>query len=206
MCGRLNIYDPELIMDILLGIDFPAYPHQEPRYNVCPQESVPVLSADKQFSNLEWGIQFHWGRHPNTRVDTVKKRTNLQRLLTANRCLVPVNRFYEWPDAKTRPKYKTIKTRFCIHSQSDVLLLGGFVNDQQFNILTTGPTPAINEFHHHSPVIIQPEQAYAWLASDIDDLYPLMQPTQTPLTIYECDPYVNNGRNKGPRCMAPLSV
>ncbi len=209
MCGRLNIYDPDLISEILLEMSLPAYPDHSPRYNVCPQESLPVLTPNKSFQNMEWGIEFGNFRHPNTRVSTLQRRPDLKQLLAQNRCLIPANRFYEWPDAKARPKYAGIKTRFCIHPENDFILFGGFFkpvdeNHAQFNILTTGPTPAINDFHHRSPVMIPAQHAHHWLDQDLDTLFQYMQPSSDPLTIYECDPYVNNGRNKGAQAMAPL--
>lgn len=158
---------------------------------------------------MRWSIEFGKFRHPNTKVETIARRKDLQRLLITSRCIIPVNRFYEWPDPKVRPKYAGVKTRFCIHTPSDVMLLGGIhrTNDNgeaQVNILTTDPNDTINDFHHRMPVIISPAHIITWLDTDrLDDLYSLARPYTDPLIIYECDAYVDNGRHQGPQCMAP---
>lgn len=160
----------------------------------------------------QWGIEFGKFRHPNSKAATIKIKPHLQCLIENQRCIIPVNRFYEWPDPKVRPKCEGVKTRFCIHTKDDVLLLAGIYKRNaekqitQFNIITTDPTPAINDFHHRSPVIIDKSQARNWLESgDIEEIYSLMEPTTQELIIYECDEYVNNARHGGSKCMLPSS-
>ena len=120
---------------------------------------------------------------------------------------MPVNRFYEWPDPKVRPKYQGIKTRFCIHTPDDAMFMGGIykINPDgvmQFNILTTEPNAAINDFHHRMPVIVDKNDAKTWLTSENQhELYELIGPYEKELIIYECNAYVYNGRHDGPLCM-----
>lgn len=40
-------------------------------------------------------------------------------------------------------------------------------------------------------------------SKDIDELYRMTGPYQGDLIIYECNSYVDNGRNEGRRCMEP---
>lgn len=211
MCGRLNIYDPERIDVYLQELDLPGYPARPPQYNVPPQSLLPIITTPITRLEAQWGIEFGRFRHPNSKAATIKLKPHLQELLMHGRCIVPVNRFYEWPDPKARPAYQGIKTRFCIHTADDVLLLAGIYKRHpekqlyQFNVITTDPTPAINEFHHRMPVILDPAQAHAWLESDDKQvLYDFMTPSQQDLIIYACDPWVDNARHEGPQCMAPL--
>ena len=213
MCGRLNIYDPERIDQFLLELELPGYPARPPQYNVPPQTLLPIITTPITRLEGQWGIEFGKFRHPNSKAATIKAKPHLQQLFKQQRCIVPANRFYEWPDPKARPDYQGIKTRFCIHNHDDVLLLGGIYkrNEEkqlyQFNIITTDPSPAINKFHHRMPVIIEPAQARNWLESDDnEELYDLMTPSQQELIIYECDPWVDNARHEGPECMAPLQT
>lgn len=208
MCGRLNIYDSERIDAYLQALGLPGYPHSPPQYNVAPQAILPFLASPVTRLSGQWGIEFGKFRHPNSKASTIRVKPHLQHLLTHNRCIVPANRFYEWPDPKARPKYQGIKTRFCIHTEDDVLLLAGIYKRNpdkqlyQFNIITTEPSAAINDFHHRMPVILAPEQAHAWLTSDDkEELYALMAPTTLPLVIYECDATVDNARNNEAQCM-----
>ena len=210
MCGRLNLHDSLIVQLIMDKIGLPLFPNRPPRFNITPMSNLNVVFNQDDVLEMQWSIEFAKFRHPNTKVDTLKRRKDLQRLLMDNRCLVPVNRFYEWPDPKVRPKYQGIKTRFCIHTPDDVLFLGGFykVNQNgvmQFNILTTEPTSAINDFHHRSPVIVGKEDTKTWLNSDNQmELYEMMEPYDQELVIYECNSYVDNGRHDGPKCMEPI--
>lgn len=89
------------------------------------------------------------------------------------------------------------------------MFLGGIykINEDgvmQFNILTTDPNDAINDFHHRMPVIVPFDRIQPWLRSnDIDEVYDIATPYQEELVIYECDGYVDSGRHDGPKCMAP---
>ena len=90
------------------------------------------------------------------------------------------------------------------------MFLGGIykVNQDgvmQFNVLTTEPNAAINDFHHRMPVIVDKEDTKAWLNSDNQmELYDMMGPYDKELIIYECDAYVDNGRHEGLKCMEPI--
>jgi len=211
MCGRLNIYDPEKIDIFLQELALPGYTARPPQYNVAPQSLLPIITTPITRQEAQWGIEFGKFRHPNSKAATIKSKPHLQDLLMHRRCIVPANRFYEWPDPKARPAYQGIKTRFCIHTPDDVLLLAGIYKRNpekqlyQFNVITTDPSPAINKFHHRMPVILEPAMARTWLESDDrQTLYALMAPSQQELIIYECDPWVDNARHEGPQCMAPL--
>ena len=164
MCGRLNLYDSALINAVMASLALPEFPDKVPRYNIPPTSTLTIIMSPHELAEMEWSIEFGKFRHPNTKVDTLKRKPHLTKLLLEQSILCPVNRFYEWPDPKIRPKYQGIKTRFCIRPPADVLFLAGIYKISpdgvsQFNILTTDPTPAINDFHHRSPVIIAPMDA-----------------------------------------------
>jgi len=211
MCGRLNVTDSPAVQIVMDIIGMPLYPKRPPRFNVAPSTVLPVLSGN-EFIDMEWGIQFGKFKHPNTRTDTIKQKPYFQKLLKENRVIVPANGFYEWPDKKARPKYKNIKTRFYIHTPENAMLFGGIYRIStdgvmQFNIITTEPNEEINDFHHRMPVIIPPAKATQWQAAkDVEELYDLLVPYTDPLTIYECDPYVDNARHEGPQCVEPLKA
>lgn len=207
MCGRLNVHDSTAIQRLMSGLGLPAFPSRPPRYNITPTSPVDVVLAMDDVAEMEWSIEFRNFRHPNTKVETARRRPDLRRLLRDHRCLVPVNRFYEWPDPAARPRWRGIKTRFCIHAPEDVMLLGGIwrINPHgvmQFNILTTDPNESIGDFHHRMPVMVPPDDVQTWMQSrDLEEVHAMCRPYGRELVIYECDPYVDSGRNDGPRCM-----
>lgn len=116
MCGRLNVHDNEGVQRLMEELGLPLYPQHPPRYNITPTSTLDVVFDQADIAEMVWSIEFGKFRHPNTKVETIKRKPHLQRLLMHHRCLVPVNRFYEWPDPKVRPKYAGVKTRFCIHT------------------------------------------------------------------------------------------
>jgi len=187
----------------------PLFPTREARYNICPTERLDVFTQQGIIEQQTWSIEFGKFRHPNTKVSTLKRRKDLQNMLMEQRCVVPLNRFFEWPDAKERPKYKGVKTRFCISNKDDVIFLAGISKNKgdetQFNILTTEPPPIIDDFHHRSPVWLRENEVIPFLESNsLESLYTYLTPYTGEIEIYECDPYVNSGRNEGPQCMKQL--
>ena len=210
MCGRLNLHNSPLILRMLSSLGIDLFPERPPRYNIAPTSMLDVVVSAHDLRAMQWSIEFGKFRHPNTKVETIHRKPHLEKLLLAQRCIVPVNRFYEWPDPKVRPQWMGIKTRFCIHTPDDVLFLGGIYKRNeagvdQVNILTTDPTEAISEFHHRMPVIVAPRNVGEWLNTDaVNDLYALAAPYRDELIIYPCDSYVDNARHQGPQCMAAL--
>ena len=209
MCGRLNIHDSRGIQELMEDLGLPIFPGRSPRYNITPTSDLDVLTLHGM-SVMQWGIEFGKFRHPNSKSDTIQRKPHLQNMLRDQRCIVPVNRFYEWPDPKIRPKYQGVKTRFCIHTPEDVMFLAGIYRIQpsgvmQCNIITTDPNSIIADFHHRMPVIIAPTEVNTWLqATQLSNLYAMMVPYNPALIVYECNAYVDNGRNVGPQCMAEM--
>lgn len=192
-------------------LGLPLYPSQAPRFNITPTSELQVLTGDSVLP-MEWGIEFGKFRHPNTRAESVETKPYLQKLLMKQRCIVPVNRFYEWPDAKYKPEYKGIKTRFCIHTPDNVMFLGALYKLSrdgvlQVNIITTASSKKIAEFHRRMPLIIPPEKVKSWFqGGTLAEIFELVTPYDGELVIYPCSGYVDNGRNEGPRCMESIDA
>jgi len=211
MCGRVNVSDFPAIQKMMAGLGMPLYPELAPRFNISPGSLLPVLVNDA-FESMQWGIHFGNFSHPNSRIDTVKSKPHLQKLFNNQRCIIPVNGFYEWPNLKLHPEYKANKTRFHIKTPDDVMFLGGIYSSKttetgqqhrEFNVLTTTPVPDIQKFHHRMPVLLEPHNVAAWLSSnDMATMYALTEPYQEKLSIIEVDGYVDNARNEGDRCLS----
>lgn len=206
MCGRVNVSDFPPLQRLMEYLGMPIYPSRPQRYNITPGSNLDVLNNNK-FSFMEWSIGFNRFKHPNTRIETIGKKRNLQNILLSQRCIIPINRYYEWPNIIRKEKYG--KTRYCIHTSEGVMLLGGIYikrgKNKQFNILTTKSNKQISEFHHRMPVIIRPEDFKSWMSStDLNTMYELSSSYDGELIIYECSEYVDNGRNEGAKCIDPI--
>jgi len=210
MCGRANLHDSYIVQLIMERAGLPSFPAREPRHNICPTEPLDVITMENKVEQQAWSIEFGKFRHPNTKVSTLKRRKDLQKMLMESRCVVPLNSFYEWPDPKERPEYAGISTRFNISTPDNVIFLAGISKNKddglkQFNILTTEPNETINHFHHRMPVWLDADQVNDFMKSDsLETLYEYLVPYKGKMKIYECDPYVNNGKHEGPKCMEQL--
>ena len=207
MCVRLNISDNSYIQALIKDLGMPVLPEFEPRWNVAPGTLINVITQ-KQTTKVRWGIAFNGFSHPNSRASTIIKRPELKDWLARYKCLVPVNGFYEWPDAKLHTQWRGHDTRFHISTPQGAMFLAAFAKPTntgwQANIITTSPTAEIAKFHHRSPVILNPSQAIEWLQhSDSQALLDMCQPYNEVLKLYECSSFVDNARHEGDQCVAP---
>ena len=207
MCGRLNVSDNPCIQALVKDLDIPSLPEFEPRWNLAPGTLINVITQ-KKTTQVHWGIDFNGFSHPNSRASTIIKRPELRDYLVRYKCLVPVNGFYEWPDTKLYPQWRGRDTRFHVSTPQGAMFLAAFAKPTntgwQANIITTSPTLEIAEFHHRSPVILDPSQAIEWLKlSNSKALLELCLPYTGELKLYACSSFVDNPRHEGDQCVAP---
>ena len=207
MCGRLNVSENPSIQALIKDLGMPVLPEFEPRWNVAPGTLINVITQ-KQTTKVRWGIDFNGFSHPNSRTSTIIKRPELRGWLARYKCLVPVNGFYEWPNTKLYHQWRGRDTRFHISTRQSAMFLAAFAKPTdagwQANIITTGPTVEMAEFHHRSPVILDPSQAKQWLKlSDSQALLDMCQPYTGALKMYECSSFVDNAKHEGEQCVAP---
>ncbi|MEC3996884.1 SOS response-associated peptidase [Actinacidiphila sp. DG2A-62] len=85
-----------------------------PDWNVAPTKEVPVVldrpvrdsgspEPVRQLRMLRWGLVPSWEKSPegaarliNARAETVHEKPSFRRALTARRCLIPADGYYEW--------------------------------------------------------------------------------------------------------------
>ena len=107
MCGRFA-FQGQHWPDIVADID---KPHFEPNYNICPQDSVPVIHLDAgntAVTSMRWGLRPSWNKEStmepiNARIETVDSKPMFRDAYHHRRCLVPADGWYEW---KTTPRGK----------------------------------------------------------------------------------------------------
>src|SRR5438876_1732970 len=107
MCGRYSIAVEPALLEERFGAHFgPASSDlMRPRYNAAPSQMLPViLNADPgHIIFSRWGIAPVWMSRVakkdgliNVRFETLRDRTTFHADLSARRCLVPADGFYEW--------------------------------------------------------------------------------------------------------------
>lgn len=77
-----------------------------------------------------------------------------------------------------------------------------------FSILTTAANEFVSQVHDRMPVAIGDNALGQWLAHDtpLDDLHQFLAPyPANQMTAEEVSKYVNNVKNRGEQCLAPLN-
>lgn len=224
MCGRFSQAQiAELDRELFKLLRIPA---AEPRYNVAPTQDAAVVrarpgAAERSLDFLRWGLIPHWAkdftignRMINARAETVDRKPAFEVPFRRQRCLVPVDGFYEWK------KLGRIKQPYFIrlHDRRPFALAGlwdrwsdaGHEPIESFTILTTNPNALVEPIHNRMPVILSPTHYDTWLdpaVSDAARLRPLLQPFPAEaLTAYPVSRHVNSPANEGPECVTPIEV
>ena len=227
MCGR---FTSSTQLSFLLE-RFRAEPSDDveehrPSWNVAPASDILVVVAGndgaRQLRELRWGLVPRWAKDPkagnrmiNMRAETVREKPTWQRTLARNRCIIPIDGFYEWQDQgkgrRKQPFYITAR-------DEQPLALAGLWStwrdpdgDDELwtcTILTTSANKLMRSVHHRMPVILPPESWDAWLDPenrDVEQLAALLQPApEDLLMLWPVDQAVGNIRNNRPELLRPL--
>ena len=231
MCGRINLktpapawaqlFLPRLVTSTLTTGD--AVHDLPPRYNIAPTESIAAVIAQNDgwsASTFRWGLVPSWAdelaignRMINARSETAHEKPSFKRALARRRCLIPVDGYYEWK------KLSDGKQPYFIHASNEsVLALAGLWETntkvlpeggsvETCAILTTSANASTRSVHDRMPVIIEPQDFEMWLDPNLIDassLTGLLKPANSDLLqMRPVSRYVNDARNKGPRCLEP---
>ncbi|MFQ3565663.1 MAG: SOS response-associated peptidase [Aggregatilineales bacterium] len=219
MCGRfVLIADPAEIYE---QFELPMLPEVQPRYNIAPTQSVPVIvnQGGRALHYYRWGLIPSWAKDPqigsrmiNARAETVAEKPAFRAAFKRRRCIVPCSGFYEWQQRKAG------KVPMYIHLRDQPLF--GFAglweiwNDpsseevRSFTIITTEANAMMREIHDRMPVILQPEHYATWLQSEDvpqSTLQELLRPYAADrMVAYEVSKLVNRPAVDSPACIAPV--
>ncbi len=225
VCGRfsqnLGRHHRAILLFRRIGLDGFAIPV---RFNIAPSVTVPVIRqpapapATAEIRDMRWGFVPEYARdlsegmrHINARMETVLTKPTFRNAFLTRRCLVPASGFYEWQrNGNTRTPF------YISNAQADdPLALAGVHTDwfdgttavSTFAILTTEATAPLRHIHHRMPVCVPPDDWAEWLdpATPAESLKRFSRPgSGVDFAFWEVDPYVNNARNDGERCIEPV--
>jgi putative SOS response-associated peptidase YedK len=217
MCGRYSLTKPiktlkEHFQAIAAEMD------HDKRYNIAPSQSVPIVVAGEQERELHamrWGLIPSWAKDPalgnkliNARAETVHEKPSFRSSFRKQRCLVPVDGFYEWQvrDQGKVPQYIRLRT-------GGLFAFAGLWSEwdsgkeilQTFTIITTNASRELESIHHRMPVILMPQDYENWLAPSSKEYHSLMKPLgEGLLDHYEISKTVNSPTNDSHECIQPL--
>ena len=215
MCGRMaNTLPTDSVARL-----FSATPANDlppvPDYNICPTQSVAVVTAEagRRLRPMRWGFIPQWYKSPtdgplliNARSETIAEKPAFRAAVRARRCLVPVSGFYEWHRTKEAklPWYAT-------RADGTPLVLGGIWQDwgedarPTFAIVTTDANAAMAPIHNRLPLVIEQEDWGLWLGEEGHGAAVLMKPAgDEVLTLTRVSTAVNSNRAEGPALIEPV--
>ncbi|MRG87441.1 SOS response-associated peptidase [Salinibacillus xinjiangensis] len=221
MCGRFTLLAEELEILEAFGLGHKIEDYQ-PRYNIAPGQSVLAIVHDGEENRagyLKWGLVPSWAKDPsigykmiNARTETAAEKPSFKRLMERRRCLIVADSFYEWKKVgkEKQPLRISLQDRKLFAFAG---LWDRWQKDEEemvtCTVLTKQPNEFMAEIHNRMPVILPKEQELEWIQNgpkqpeEMKEF--LLQLPNEELTAYEVSTYVNNARNEGETCIAPLA-
>lgn len=167
------------------SVDFDPAEFNPGNLNAFEFPSTPIICNDKPTSLVlaNWGLIPSWSDDReirkytlNARMETLHEKPSF-RSYVCNRCLIPVDGFYEWKwlDEKGRHKEK-----YLVQIENGALFaLGGLWSEytdkktgeimRTFTVLTMPANELMAEIHNtkkRMPLVFKPENALKWLKGE----------------------------------------
>ena len=210
MCARYTL-TPEQAKLVIAGlVHIFAF---APRYNIGPAQRVPVLMktlAGVKAVEMRWGIPSEWSKtlHINAQAERIQQTTTFKPLL-GQRCLVPMDGFYEWKPDKSPVRFvRRRREVFCVAGLWKDVEKPGIdlpVAEKCFVLLTAAAIPSVAPIHNRMPFIVRDGHYDWWLREGMKDTA-LNFADDTPLDWYPVSREVNNVRNENPDLIRPVPL
>jgi len=215
MCGRLTITHPTEAMARLFGAALANDLPQGPNYNLCPTQTVAVVTggAARHLRPMRWGFVPAWYKAPtdgpliiNARANTVAEKPAFREAIRARRCILPASGFYEWSAGPGKTRLPWHITRrdgapfafaalWQTHSEMDTLA-----------VVTTHAGPDMEHIHDREPVILEAKDWPLWLGEAGHGAARLMQASRGVIQSHRVSPEVNSNRASGAHLIAPIAA
>jgi putative SOS response-associated peptidase YedK len=193
MCGRFTrMYTWQELVS-LYHLSAPAMTNFQPRYNICPTDTIDVVvrgGDDRALVPMRWGLIPAWWNKPlkemrvatfNARSESIAKKPMFRDSFRTRRCLIPASGYYEWlptPSGK-QPHYFTRR-------DGQVITFAG-IHDGWMDplskeriwscsIVITDANKLAADIHDRMPVILEPKDFQQWEHGDLKDAAALMKP------------------------------
>jgi putative SOS response-associated peptidase YedK len=202
-------------------------PNAAPNYNAAPTDTLPIVRLDREgrrsLDLLRWGLIPYWAKDArigarciNAMAETVAAKPAFRDAFKrGQRCIVPVDGFYEW---QKRPGGK--QPYAIVGADSKPLALAGLwerwneprsgQSVQTFTIITGPPNELVGPIHDRMPVILSLEAWRRWLGEEqvgIEEVLDLPRPFPAGLMrAYAVGQRVGNVRNNDPTLLDPMMV
>ena len=218
MCGRFALHSPlaTLLEQFEASAAGVAW---EPRYNVAPTQpvaAVRVEAGERRVARLRWGLVPRWAREVgegplliNARAESAASKPAFREALRRRRCLVPADGFYEWE----RSGRARLPLLFSAPDGAPLAMAGiwerwsrpGAAPVESCAVLTTAASGVVAPLHDRMPALIPRAAFERWLDPGLRDPQAiadlLAPPPDAALRALPLEPWVNDVRHEGPRCL-----
>jgi len=171
MCGRFNIVNTPGLAELLDGLGV-VLKLPEPRYNVAPTESVPLLQGG-ELQQARWWLTPSWSDGPsqryamfNARCETLSRSRAFRGPFRRQRGVVPMSSFIEWRrDGDSKQPWRISSERSALlvaalwdrwHAPEGGVLLS-------CTLVTTAAAAQFEPWHRRMPVMLTLDEARRWL-------------------------------------------
>jgi putative SOS response-associated peptidase YedK len=183
MCGRFTHRLSWREIHDLYRLTAPAAaPNLEPRYNVCPTDTISVVverDGGRELVPMRWGLVPRWWKRSlkelpatfNARAESVAEKPMFRDAFKHSRCLVPISGYYEWvaaPDGK-QPFYFT-------RADGAPITVAGLWDEwkspesgdplKSCTMVITAANDFTRRVHDRMPAILEPESFAPWLSGE----------------------------------------
>lgn len=224
MCGRfVQSSSPERLAHMLGATDVRPDP-AGPRFNVAPSTPIAaVIEADgRRLGSLRWGFVPAWSRRPdsgprpiNARVEGAATSRLFAPALARQRCLVPVDGWFEWTDESGARQPWLLRP--AVDEPVAIAGLwavwrgpGGGPDTPTLStvaLMTTAAHGRAADVHHRMPLIVPIDLADTWLDLAMPAEEPLLRAlAERPVALdaVRVSRRVNDVRNDGPELLTAV--
>lgn len=199
MCGRYEFTKP-----VGNEFDFVQWPEIQPSLEIRPSNAAPVILSNGsdifEVQFRRWGFVRYWPGKTgkitkkfliNAKSETITMTKNFKKPFADWRCLIPLNAWFEWPEA---PKINNgIKTKVRLYMpERPTFGAAGIYEDKidqetgevtrYFSMVTVDPEQytKINFIHDRSPMILAASDYETWLRGSPEQAESLLHPYPDP--------------------------
>ena len=139
--------------------------------------SAPNRHGQKAVFPMVWGFSGHSAMLFNARVETAGVKPSFRESWERRRCIVPASWYFEWEHFQSPDGKKKTGDRYSIRPKDEkITLLAGLYRMEEkdgmlfphFTILTRDAAKEILFIHDRMPVILNTQDAAAWLDPQTD--------------------------------------
>ena len=230
MCGRIVRKTNVVSIANAFAVE-PSGVELSINFNISPTSDVYVIrnSGDqKSMDVMSWGLVPSWAKDIsraasliNARSESLHEKPSFRNLIARNRCVLPIDAYYEWKLMKVRGKqikqpYVFVPSSESPFNHSGQLAIAGlwssWIDERGETLLTctaltTEANSSISQVHHRMPVLLTREGIDGWLSNSTAPDFSITQNIDNSATShYAVSTEVNNARHHGAHLLEPVDL